>query len=95
MVLFEINAAGFAVLEFEGDTPWSIDVDRIASWIEPLQGMKVEAWNVHLFGPDGNIETVKTRENALVHFRIDLRTFAPTPKFRKRLAFEGSYHAIM
>jgi len=95
MVLFEINAAGFAVFEFEGDTPRPIDVDRIASRIKPLQGMKVEAWNVHLFGSDCNIETVKTRENALVHFRIDLRTFALTPKFGKRLAFEGSYHATM
>jgi hypothetical protein len=58
MVLFEIDTAGLAVFEFERNAPRPIDVDRIASWIEPLQGMKVEAWNVHLFGPDGDIETV-------------------------------------
>jgi hypothetical protein len=43
MVLLEIDAAGFAIIEFGGDAPRSIDVHRIALRIESLQGMKVEA----------------------------------------------------
>lgn len=55
MVLLEIDTAGLAVFEFKRDAPWSIDVDRIALRIEPLQGMKVEARDVHFLGSDGNI----------------------------------------
>src|SRR4030088_1204355 len=68
MVLSEINAASIAVFEFEGDAPRSIDVNRIAPRIEPLQGMKVEARNVNLLGSDRNIETNKPRKNACMHF---------------------------
>jgi hypothetical protein len=92
MVLLKIDTAGFAVLEFEGDAPRSIDVDGIALWIESLQGMKVEAWNVHFFGSDSDVETIQPRENAFVHLRIDLRTPALGPKLRKGLAFESSDH---
>jgi hypothetical protein len=94
MVLFEIDATGLAVFEFEGDAPWSIDVDRIALGIEPLQGMKVEARDVHFLRSDGNVETVESRKNALMHLRIDLRTTALGPQFRKGLALEGSGHSL-
>jgi hypothetical protein len=95
MVLLEIDTAGLAIFEFEGDAPRSIDVDRIALRIEPLQGMKVEAWNIHFLGADRDIETIESRESPLVHFRIDLRTLALGPEFRKSLAFEGSDHGRM
>jgi len=93
MVLFEIAAAGVAIFEFERNAPRSIDVDRIALRIEPLQGMKVEARDVHFLSPEGNVETVEPRKNALMHLRIDLRTSAARPQLRKGLAFEGSDHA--
>src|ERR1700691_3454219 len=92
MVLLEIDAAGFAIFEFEGDAPWSIDVHRITLRIESLQGMKVEARDVHFLGSDSNIETVEPYENALMHLRIDLRTLALGPKLRKGLVSEGSDH---
>jgi hypothetical protein len=92
MVLFEVDTAGFTVFEFESDAPRSVDVDRIALRIESLQGMKVEAWDVHFLGPDSNVETIQPCENALMHLRVDLRTFALGPQFRKGLAFESSDH---
>jgi hypothetical protein len=95
MVLLEIDAAGLAILEFEGDAPWSVDMDRIALRIETVQGMKVEAGNVHFLGSDGDVETIEPCENALMHLRIDLRTLALGPKFRKGFAFEGSDHKPM
>lgn len=55
MVLFEVDAARFAIDEFEGDAPWSVDVDRIALRIEPLQGVKVETRDVHFLGPEGHV----------------------------------------
>src|SRR5260370_40623158 len=93
MILFEIDAAGVAIFEFERDAPRSIDVDRITFRIEPLQGMKVETRDVHFLSPDGNLETVEPRKNALVHFRIDFRTSAARPQLRQGLSFEGSDHA--
>jgi hypothetical protein len=56
MVLLEIDATGLAVFEFERDAPRSIDVDRIAFRIEPLQGMKVEARDVHFLSSDGDVK---------------------------------------
>ena len=70
MILLEIDAEGFAVLEFEGDAPWSIDV--IALRIESLQGMKVEAGNVHFLRSDGDVEAIEPCENSFMHLRIDL-----------------------
>jgi hypothetical protein len=37
MILLEIDAAGVAILEFEGDAPRSIDMDRVPLRIEALQ----------------------------------------------------------
>jgi hypothetical protein len=92
MILLEIDAAGLAILEFEGDAPWSINVRRITLRIESLQGMKVETRNVHFLGSDSDIKTVEPCENALMHLRIDLRTLAPGPKLRKGFASQGSDH---
>jgi hypothetical protein len=58
VVLFEIDATGFAIFELERDAPRSIDVDRMAFRVESLQRMKIEARNVHFLGSDGDIETI-------------------------------------
>ena len=42
MVLLEIDAAGFSILEFESYAPWPVDVYRITLWVKPVQGMKVK-----------------------------------------------------
>ena len=94
MVLLKIDAAGFAIFEFEGDAPRSIDVDRITLRIESLQGMKVEARNAHFLGSNRDVETIEPCENALMHLRIDLRTPALGPQFRKGPAFEGPDHSL-
>ena len=95
MVLLEIDATGIAIFEFESDAPRTIDMDRIAPRIESLQRMKIEAGNIHFFGPDGDIEPIEPCKNALVHLRIDLRTLAFGPELRKRLALESSDHIRM
>jgi hypothetical protein len=92
VVLLEIHAAGFVILEFKGNAPRSIDVDRITLRIESLQGMKVEARDVHFLCSNGNVEAVESRENAFMHLRINLRTAALRPQLRKGFAFEGSDH---
>ena len=56
--------------------------------------MKIESWNVHLFGPNRHVEAVKSRQDALVHLGIDLRSLALRPKLGKRLALEGSDHTL-
>ena len=90
MILFIVHTISVPIFEFERDAPWSIDVDRIAFWIEPLQGVKVEAWDVHFLSSDSNVETIEPRENAFVHFRIDLRALALGPKLGQGFAFESS-----
>src|ERR1700730_12110983 len=95
MVLLEIDAARFAVFEFEGDAPRSIDVVDQLLGIECLQGMKGEAGNVHFLGSDGDLETVEPCENSFMHLRINLRALPLGPELRKGLAFEGSDHNCM
>jgi len=90
MILLEIDATNLAILEFEGDAPGSIDVNRVALRIEPLQGMKVEARKVHFLNSDGNLKAIEPCENAPMHLRIDLRAPALGPKLRKGLASECS-----
>ena len=92
VILLEIDSAGVAIFEFERDAPRSIDVDRIAFRIKAVQSMKVEAGDIHFLGAEGDVETVQPRENALLHFCINLRTLPLGPQLRKGLAFEGSYH---
>src|SRR3978361_854302 len=92
VVLFEIDAASLAVFEFESNAPRSIDVNRIASRIESVQRMKIETGDVHLLSSYGDIKTVEPGKDALMHFCIDLRTFALGPQLRKGFAFEGSDH---
>jgi hypothetical protein len=79
MVLLEVDTAGFAIIELESDAPRSIDVNRITFRIESVQGMKVEAGNVHFLRPNRDVETIEPCENALMHLRINLRTLAPVP----------------
>ena len=79
VVLLEIDSAGVAIFEFERDAPRSIDVDRIAFWAKAVQSVKVEAGDIHFLGAEGDVETVQPRENALLHFRINLRTPALGP----------------
>src|SRR5262249_5797785 len=43
VVLFEVNPAGIAVLEFKRDAPRPIHMDRIARGFEASQSMKIKA----------------------------------------------------
>ena len=52
MILLEIDSAGLAIFEFERDAPRSINVDRIAFRVKAMQGVKVEARDIHFLGAD-------------------------------------------
>lgn len=71
MVLLEIDSDGILAIKFESDAPRAIDVDGISGGIEPVQRMKIETWQSHIFRPFGGIETIETNEDTLVHLRID------------------------
>jgi hypothetical protein len=92
VILLEIDSAGVAIFELERDAPRSIDVDRVAFRVKAVQSVKVEAGDIHFLGAEGDVETVQPRENALLHFRINLRTLPLGPQLRKGLALESSYH---
>src|SRR5258707_12600836 len=95
VVLLEIDATGFAIFELEGDAPRSIDVDRIALRIKPLQRMKIEARNVHFLGSDGDIETIEPCENSFVQSSRRSSNSCPWPIAPKGFAFESSDHDAM
>src|SRR5437763_11712657 len=39
VILFEVHAASIAVIEFEGDAPRPIYMDRLTRWLEAAQGV--------------------------------------------------------
>ena len=43
VILFEVDAAGVTVFEFERDAPWFIHMDQIARRFEASQGMEIKA----------------------------------------------------
>jgi hypothetical protein len=42
MILLEIDTESISGIEFEGDTPRTIDMDRVAGWNKTSQGMKIK-----------------------------------------------------
>ena len=60
MILFEVDAPGVAILEFERDAPRSIYMDRIAQWFEASQGMEIKAGDVHFLGSYDDVEAVQS-----------------------------------
>jgi hypothetical protein len=86
VILFEVDPAGVAILEFERNATRPIHVDRIARGIEASQSMEIKAGDVHFLGRRHGIQTIQTTEDACMHFRIDLRRSSLLPKFGESLA---------
>jgi hypothetical protein len=70
--LFEVNAAGIAVLEFKRDAPRPIHMDRIARGFEASQSMKIKPGDVHFLPHRRGIQAVQTTQDTFMYFRIDL-----------------------
>ena len=59
MVLLEIDTESIFGIEFEGDTPRAIDVDRVAGWNKTSQRMKIKARQIHLLGRGRGIQAIE------------------------------------
>src|SRR5689334_2619543 len=92
VILFEVDASSVPIFELECDAPRPIHVDRITRRSEPSQSMKIKARNVHFLRSDRNIESVKPRENSIVHPGVDLRRPASFPKLGERFVLEAADH---
>jgi hypothetical protein len=57
--LLEIDTESISGIEFEGDTPRAIDVDRIAGWNKTSQGMKIKTREIHLLGRGRGIQAIE------------------------------------
>jgi hypothetical protein len=95
VVLLEVDPAGVAVLEFEREAPRPIHVNRIARGLKASQSMEIKARDVHFFWYGHDIQPIETTNDALMHFRVDLRGAPLLPKFGESLAFEASDHASL
>jgi hypothetical protein len=72
MILLEVDTHRVAISELESDAPRTIDVDRVSGRTMAMQGMKVEAWNVHILRSPGPIEGVETPEDSSMHPGVNL-----------------------
>ena len=79
MILLEIDAESISGIEFEGDAPRSIDMDRIAPRDKTFQNMKIEPWKVHLFRGGRDLQAIEAHQDALVDLGVDFRRAAFSP----------------
>src|SRR5665213_53757 len=91
VVLFVVHAISISILEFEGDAPWPIHMNRIPNRLS-VQTMKIEAEQVHVVRTHRSVELVETSQNAIMHLCIDLRSLAARPEIAWRLVFERLDH---
>ena len=59
MVLLEIDTEGISGIEFKGDAPRAIDVDRVAGWNKTSQGMIIKTGQIHLLRRVRGIQTIQ------------------------------------
>jgi hypothetical protein len=72
MILLEIEAQSVAVLEFECDAPWSIDMNSIADRLA-AKPMKIKPRDIHIIRTAGAIESVEPALATLVQCALDAR----------------------
>ena len=63
VILFEVNPAGIAVLEFKRDPPRPIHMDRIARGLKASQGMEIKAGDIHFLGHRSGIQAIQTTKD--------------------------------
>jgi hypothetical protein len=94
MILFEIDTASVARVEFKGNAPRAIDVNRVTGGDKSLQRMKIESGKVHLFRRGRGIEAIKPYQDAFMHLDIDLCGATLRPQVGERFASERLDHGI-
>ena len=81
---------GVAIVEFEHDAPWSIDMDRVACCFVTSQSMKTEAGKVHIVRCGGRIKNIQTAQDAFV--KTYTSTFECPFPIRLSVAVCESFH---
>jgi len=92
MILLEIDPESISAIEFKGDALRSIDVDRVADWNKPPQGMEIKPGQVHLFRRTSGIQPIEADQDALMQRNIDLGSATFRPKVGERFASECLNH---
>lgn len=95
MVLLEIDADSVSRVEFEGDAPRSVDMNRVAGWNEAFQCVKIQPREVHLLRRRRGVQPVEADQDAFVHLDVDLGRAAFRPQVGEGLASERPDHGAM
>jgi hypothetical protein len=95
VILLKVDTGGVGPIEFEGNAPRAIDVNRKTRWRKASQSMEVKPGKIHLFRRAGDIQSIEVDQNPLVEPRIDLRRAALRPQIGQRLAPERPDHDAM
>ena len=69
MILFEVDAVGITLGEFEGDAPRSIDVNAVARGAEAPERVEIKSRNIHVGWPlccIQRVEAFKDRTDYLI-----------------------------
>jgi hypothetical protein len=94
VVLLKVHTNGLVFLPLEGDTPRSVDMNRIALRPAPKR-MKVEAWQIHVTRDFGLIQRVEASSASLVKVESNLRGLAGLKELLETSMSEASDHGHM
>lgn len=92
MILLKIDSLRISVREPKGDAPGTTDMDGVTNWRKTLQRMKVEARDVHFVRRFGDVQSVKTSQNACMQSRVDPSCSSSGPQVGEGLVLERLDH---
>jgi hypothetical protein len=94
MILFEIHSNRPVILPLEGDTPRSVDMNRVANRLASKR-MKIKTRKVHITWNPGSIQSVKPSSASLLKVETDLRRFASLEELSQASMPEAPDHGHM
>jgi hypothetical protein len=92
VILLEVDAIGVAALEFKRDAPRPVDVHRVSLRLA-MQGMEVEAVQVHVLRARRPVERIKPAQTALLQRFLNPRRRALLEHLLETLVPEAADHA--
>ena len=92
MVLLQVHPVRLTIVELEGDTPRTVDMDRKARRPIPSQAMKVEARQIQVRRFTCRIQRIENQQRTLLKIRSNPATPARLEELAQPFVLPGSYH---
>jgi hypothetical protein len=91
MILFKVNAIGIAFRPFEGDAPWTVDMQTVTYWLS-LQAMKLHPGQIQIPQRARLIQGIQTPQSSRLQIWTHFSTGAGLKKYPQSSVPEALDH---